>query len=195
MRDGVHVAVDGIHAGGALGDLAHNAVMKADFQAPDGFIWVIAGVRERVFINGTFPDAFHKGAFVGDVHFLGFVINAHLEADGFAKGVGFALAVDGAAFKAFEVQVADTVVDADGSCPGDEVLGEVLGWFPALKVDRQVQDDADRFDGREEVHPPFGEFVVDLEAGALIEPTGRGFDLDVRALAVGFGVEVLEQDR
>lgn len=44
------------------------------------------------------------------------------------------------------------------------------------------------------MHSPFGEFVVNLEAGAFVEPAGRGFDLDVGALAVGFGVEVLDQD-
>lgn len=138
MRDGVHIGVDGFHAGRALGDFVHDAMMEPDFQAPDGFVGVIAGVWRVVLVHRAFPDAFHEGVFVGDVHFFGFIIEAHLEAVGLAEGVGFTFAVDGAAFQAFEVQVADAVVDADGSCSGDEVMGEVPGWFPALEVDGQV---------------------------------------------------------
>lgn len=36
---------------------------------------------------------------------------------------------------------------------------------------------------------------MDLLAGAFIEPSGRGFDFDVRAEGVGFSVEVLKQNR
>ena len=35
---------------------------------------------------------------------------------------------------------------------------------------------------------------MDFLAGAFVQPSGRGFDFDVCALGVGFGVEVLYQD-
>lgn len=93
------------------------------------------------------------------------------------------------------MEIAHAVVDADGSGPCDKVLGKVLGWFPALEVDGQVECDANGLDVSEEVHTPLPKLVVDLLAGAFIEPSGGGFDFNVRAQGVGFGVEVLKQDR
>lgn len=127
VRNGVHVRVDGFHVGRALGDLVDDAVMKADFQAPDGDFRVVTGVREGVFVHGAFPDAFHEGAFVGDVDFFRLVVEAHLQAVGFTKGVGFTASVDGGTVQAFEHQVTEAVVDADGFGTGDEVAGKVLG--------------------------------------------------------------------
>lgn len=93
VRHRVHVGVDGFHVGCALGDLIDDPVMEADFQAPDGFVGVIAGVREGVFVDCAFPDGSHEGAFVGNVDLFGFVVEADLQAVGFAEGVGFAPAV------------------------------------------------------------------------------------------------------
>ena len=138
VRYRVHEGVDGFHAAGALGDLVDDAVMEADFQAPHGFVRVVAGVGEGIFVDGTFPDGFHEGAFVADVDFFGFVVEADLQAVGFAEGVGFTSAIDGGAVEAFEYQVTEAVVDGDGFGSCDEVLGEVLGRFPALEVDGQV---------------------------------------------------------
>lgn len=67
------------------------------------------------------------------------------------------------------MEVAHAVVNADGSCPGDKVLGKVLRGFPALEVHGQMEGDTDRFDVGQEVHAPLCQFVVDLLAGAFIE--------------------------
>ena len=69
--------------------------MKADFQAPNESVRVLARVQEALFVAGAFPDGFYEGAFVADVDLLGFVVEADLQAIGLAEVVGLAFAVHG----------------------------------------------------------------------------------------------------
>ncbi len=138
VRHCIHVGIDGFHANGALGDLVDDALMEADFEAPYGLVGVVAGVRESVFVDGAFPDGLHEGALVGDVDFFGFIVEAHLEAVGFAEGVSLSPSVNGGTVETFKDEVTEAVVDADGFGSGDEVAGEVLGRLPTLEVDGHV---------------------------------------------------------